>query len=191
VSAETFVDKGTTDQNVVHGGSTLLLVYCRWSSKALIKSCFTSQWEWQGNILRWQANALKVRASIKCCKVSHPRCTSAGLTRGWLPGADDGKVPYKVPVTNVTGEILDKIVEYFRKRDQIEGESDEKEGNDIEANLKAWDSKFMAGVDQAMLFGLIKVRQSCIVRKAALLSFLYRMPRVLFPAVEPAKLSRT
>ncbi len=63
---------------------------------------------------------------------------------------------------NVTGEVLEKIVAYFEKRYQIEGEGDEVKENAIRDELEAWDSEFLAGVDQTMLFGLITVRQSCV-----------------------------
>ncbi|RHN48019.1 putative S-phase kinase-associated protein [Medicago truncatula] len=55
-----------------------------------------------------------------------------------------------IPVPNVTGQILAKVIEYCKKHvDAVS--SDEKPSED---DLKNWDAEFVK-VDQAMLFGLI------------------------------------
>ncbi|KEH23696.1 SCF ubiquitin ligase, SKP1 component [Medicago truncatula] len=55
-----------------------------------------------------------------------------------------------IPVPNVTGQILAKVIEYCKKHVDAES-SDEKPSED---DLKNWDAEFVK-VDQAKLFGLI------------------------------------
>ncbi|RHN48020.1 putative S-phase kinase-associated protein [Medicago truncatula] len=55
-----------------------------------------------------------------------------------------------IPVPNVTGQILAKVIEYCKKHVDA-ASSDEKPSED---DLKNWDAEFVK-VDQATLFGLI------------------------------------
>jgi S-phase kinase-associated protein 1 len=57
-----------------------------------------------------------------------------------------------IPVPNVTGKILAKVIEYCNKHVEIPSSEEEKPRN--EDDLKAWDKDFV-NVDQATLFELI------------------------------------
>ncbi|RZC63620.1 hypothetical protein C5167_025365 [Papaver somniferum] len=57
--------------------------------------------------------------------------------------ADNG-----IPLPNVTGKILAKVIQYCRKHDGVADEKDQKD------EVKNWDAEFV-NVDQATLFDLI------------------------------------
>ncbi len=73
----------------------------------------------------------------------------------WLAETESNEIPN----LEVSGTILHKIVDYFETRYGIEVERGEDKRMDMEGDLKAWDAKFLEGVDHTMLFALIKVRQ--------------------------------
>jgi S-phase kinase-associated protein 1 len=57
-----------------------------------------------------------------------------------------------IPIPNVTGKILAKVIEYCNKH--VESPSSEEQKSRNEDDLKAWDKDFV-NVDQATLFELI------------------------------------
>ncbi|KAJ8624750.1 hypothetical protein MRB53_033280 [Persea americana] len=60
--------------------------------------------------------------------------------------ADNG-----IPLPNVSGKILAKVIEYCKKHVEMPKDADDRA---TEEELKAWDAEFVK-VDQAMLFDLI------------------------------------
>ncbi|KFK36060.1 hypothetical protein AALP_AA4G072600, partial [Arabis alpina] len=60
---------------------------------------------------------------------------------------EDDCVENGIPLANVTGEILAKIIEYCKKH--VEG------GGGSEEELKIWDKEFIENIDQSTLFNLI------------------------------------
>ncbi|KAL5995667.1 SCF ubiquitin ligase complex protein SKP1b [Asimina triloba] len=56
-----------------------------------------------------------------------------------------------IPLPNVTGKILSKVIEYCRKHVEAQKTSDEKAAED---DLKSWDAEFVK-VEQGTLFDLI------------------------------------
>ncbi|KFK36059.1 hypothetical protein AALP_AA4G072500 [Arabis alpina] len=59
---------------------------------------------------------------------------------------EDDCVENGIPISNVTGEILAKVIEYCKKH--VDGGGSEEE-------LKTWDEEFMKNIDQSTLFNLI------------------------------------
>jgi S-phase kinase-associated protein 1 len=57
-----------------------------------------------------------------------------------------------IPIPNITGQILAKVIEYCKKHAEVASSEEEKPRN--EDDLKAWDKDFI-NVDQATLFELI------------------------------------
>jgi hypothetical protein len=84
-----------------------------------------------------------------CCHLC-----SALTTLGWLPE----NTSYVVSAIDATEEVLEKIVEYFDRRYDLEVEDGEEGGKDVTSDLQDWDSKFLEGVDDMMLFDLVRVR---------------------------------
>ena len=62
--------------------------------------------------------------------------------------ADNG-----IPLPNISGKILAKVIEYCKKHVEMPKDADDRA---TEEELKAWDAEFVK-VDQAMLFDLILV----------------------------------
>jgi S-phase kinase-associated protein 1 len=56
-----------------------------------------------------------------------------------------------IPIPNITGQILAKVIEYCKKHAEV---ASSEEGKPNEDDLKAWDKDFI-NVDQATLFELI------------------------------------
>ena len=66
---------------------------------------------------------------------------------------------YNVPLPNVSGKILAKVIEYCKKHiDAKEKNGDAKASNEEE--LKTWDTEYVKVLDQSTLFELILVRQA-------------------------------
>ncbi|KAJ1415029.1 S-phase kinase-associated protein 1-like [Sesbania bispinosa] len=63
---------------------------------------------------------------------------------------EDGHFDGNIPLSNVTGRILAKVIEYCKKHVEAINSNDKPS----EEDLKAWDVEFMK-VDQDMLFDLI------------------------------------
>ncbi|VVB04041.1 unnamed protein product [Arabis nemorensis] len=59
---------------------------------------------------------------------------------------EDDCVENAIPISNVTGEILAKVIEYCKKHVDDRGSEEE---------LKNWDGEFMKNIDQSTLFNLI------------------------------------
>ena len=66
---------------------------------------------------------------------------------------EDGCAGSEIPVPNVTGKILAKVIEYCKKHVES-GKAEEQAASD---DLKAWDADFVK-VDQSTLFDIILVR---------------------------------
>ncbi|KAF2589760.1 hypothetical protein F2Q70_00038155 [Brassica cretica] len=67
---------------------------------------------------------------------------------------EDDCVDGEIPISNVTGVILAKVIEYCKKHlvnPDVDGDS----SSSTEDELKNWDAEFMKNMDQEMLFALI------------------------------------
>jgi hypothetical protein len=83
-----------------------------------------------------------------------PRHLKTNLRGCCLSDIEDSSHVPKLPMT---GPILAKILEYFRKRFRIEV-IEGKERQDAQEELNAWDLEFLSTVDEPMLFKLLTVR---------------------------------
>ncbi|KAJ4881836.1 SKP1-like protein 4 [Raphanus sativus] len=67
---------------------------------------------------------------------------------------EDDCVDGEIPITNVTGTILTKVIEYCKKHvvnPDVDGDS----SSSTEDELKIWDAEFVKNMDHDMLFALI------------------------------------
>lgn len=62
-----------------------------------------------------------------------------------------------MPLPNVSGKILAKVIEYCKKHVDARSKEGEPKGS-AEDDLKAWDTDYVKVLDQSMLFELILVR---------------------------------
>ncbi|ESQ30628.1 hypothetical protein EUTSA_v10012113mg [Eutrema salsugineum] len=62
---------------------------------------------------------------------------------------EDSCVGNEIPLENVTGQILAKVIEYCKKHVVVDGDGVSSE------ELKNWDAEFMKNMDQSTLFHLI------------------------------------
>jgi hypothetical protein len=69
------------------------------------------------------------------------------------PGTADAP---EVPIENVNGPVLGKVIEFISMHAKIKSGLEEEKYT--EDDLTAWDSKFLTGVDQQMLFDIALVR---------------------------------
>ncbi|CAA7046554.1 unnamed protein product [Microthlaspi erraticum] len=65
---------------------------------------------------------------------------------------EDNCVENRIPLTNITSDILSKVIKYCKKHVVIVSNGD---GGSTEAELKEWDAKFVNDIDQSTLFHLI------------------------------------
>lgn len=65
---------------------------------------------------------------------------------------EDNCVENGIPLANVTGNILSKMIKYCKKHIIVVSNND---GGSTEAELKEWNTKFMNDIDQSKLFHLI------------------------------------
>ena len=61
---------------------------------------------------------------------------------------------FVVPLPNVSGKILAKVIEYCKKHVDAKGKDADKANED---ELKSWDLEFVKVLDQSTLFELILV----------------------------------
>ncbi|KAJ0254846.1 SKP1 component [Hirschfeldia incana] len=67
---------------------------------------------------------------------------------------EDNCTDGEIPITNVTSNILAKVVEYCKKHVVVDGGDDSSSSSTSEEDLKKWDADFMQ-VDQSTMFDLI------------------------------------
>ena len=64
---------------------------------------------------------------------------------------------YNVPLPNVSGKILAKVIEYCKKHVDAKGKDGDSKSKDDD-ELKTWDTDYVKVLDQSTLFELILVR---------------------------------
>ncbi|KAF8093912.1 hypothetical protein N665_0374s0004 [Sinapis alba] len=79
---------------------------------------------------------------------------------------EDDCVDGGIPITNVTGATLAKVIEYCKKH-VVDGDS----SSSTEDELKNWDAEFMKNMDQGMLFDLIMAANYLIIKDLLVLIF--------------------
>ncbi|ESQ30633.1 hypothetical protein EUTSA_v10011957mg [Eutrema salsugineum] len=63
---------------------------------------------------------------------------------------EDKCVGNEIPLENVTGQILAKVIDYCKKHAVVDGDGDESS-----EELKNWDTEFTKNMDQSTLFNMI------------------------------------
>ena len=71
--------------------------------------------------------------------------------------APDLEEDFNVPLPNVSGKILAKVIEYCKKHVEAQGKDEAKAA--AEEELKTWDTDYVKVLDQSTLFELILVRR--------------------------------
>ena len=75
-----------------------------------------------------------------------------------------------IPLPNVSGKILAKVIEYCKKHVDAKGKEGDAKSSTNEDELKNWDTEFVKVLDQSTLFELILVScvpLSCTVTKCS------------------------
>lgn len=76
-----------------------------------------------------------------------------------LNDEDTGETCDQVPIHNVRGTILSKVIEYCRFHVEAEKKDENEKAAKSEDDIKQWDTEYMK-IDQNVLYELILVRRS-------------------------------
>ena len=68
---------------------------------------------------------------------------------------EDNCIDGGIPLANVTGGILAKVIEYCRKHVAVVPDGDGNSSSSLEEELRNWDAEFLSNIDQSTLFHLI------------------------------------
>ena len=103
----------------------------------------------------WLANA------HFACPTSHHRPTNGhkpGFVAADVPLQADLEDEFVIPLPNVTGKILAKVIEYCKKHVDAKAKDGDAKSSTSDEELKTWDTEFVKVLDQSTLFELILVR---------------------------------
>ncbi|KAJ0232509.1 SKP1 component [Hirschfeldia incana] len=68
---------------------------------------------------------------------------------------EDNCVGNEIPLANITGEILTKVIEYCKKHVAVVHDGEGNLSSFLKEELKNWDTEFLSNIDQSTLFHLI------------------------------------